>query len=65
MHLAFSREDEAFRDEVRTWLSEHVPQDRRPSAGLPMREFDLAWQRLQWEGGWAGIAWPVEYGGGD
>jgi alkylation response protein AidB-like acyl-CoA dehydrogenase len=63
MHLAFSREDEAFRDEVRTWLSEHVPQDRRPSAGLPMREFDLAWQRLQWEGGWAGIAWPVEYGG--
>src|SRR5207245_2200739 len=30
---------------------------------MPMREFDLVWQRLQWEAGWAGIAWPVEYGG--
>ena len=28
-----------------------------------MREYDLAWQRTQWEGGWAGIAWPKEYGG--
>jgi alkylation response protein AidB-like acyl-CoA dehydrogenase len=28
-----------------------------------MREFDLAWQRTQYEGGWAGIAWPREYGG--
>jgi alkylation response protein AidB-like acyl-CoA dehydrogenase len=28
-----------------------------------MRDHDLAWQRLQFEAGWAGIAWPVEYGG--
>ncbi len=28
-----------------------------------MREFDLAWQRVQWDAGWAGIAWPEEYGG--
>jgi alkylation response protein AidB-like acyl-CoA dehydrogenase len=28
-----------------------------------MRAFDLAWQRTQFEGGWAGIAWPREYGG--
>jgi alkylation response protein AidB-like acyl-CoA dehydrogenase len=28
-----------------------------------MREYDLAWQRTQWEGGWAGISWPKEYGG--
>ena len=28
-----------------------------------MREFDLRWQRAQFEGGWAGITWPVEYGG--
>ena len=28
-----------------------------------MREFDTAWQRKQFEGGWAGISWPVEYGG--
>jgi alkylation response protein AidB-like acyl-CoA dehydrogenase len=28
-----------------------------------MREFDLAWQRRKYEGGWGGIAWPQEYGG--
>jgi alkylation response protein AidB-like acyl-CoA dehydrogenase len=28
-----------------------------------MRDFDLAWQRTQYDGGWAGINWPVEYGG--
>ena len=28
-----------------------------------IREYDLAWQRTQWDGGWAGIAWPQEYGG--
>jgi alkylation response protein AidB-like acyl-CoA dehydrogenase len=28
-----------------------------------MREFDLAWQRSQYAGGWAGLAWPAEFGG--
>ena len=28
-----------------------------------MRDFDLAWQRKQYDGGWAGISWPREYGG--
>src|SRR3546814_11917584 len=23
----------------------------------------LGWQRKQFEGGWAGVSWPVEYGG--
>jgi alkylation response protein AidB-like acyl-CoA dehydrogenase len=63
MDLAFSREDNDFRDEVRTWLEKHAPKERRPRGGTAMREYDLAWQRLQWEAGWAGIAWPVEFGG--
>jgi alkylation response protein AidB-like acyl-CoA dehydrogenase len=63
MELAFSAEDTAFRDEVRTWLAEHAPRERRPRRGRAMREFDLAWQREQFEAGWAGIAWPVEFGG--
>ena len=28
-----------------------------------MREFDPAWQRTLYDGGWAGINWPTEYGG--
>ena len=26
-----------------------------------MRDFDLPWQRKQYEGGWAGVSWPQEY----
>jgi alkylation response protein AidB-like acyl-CoA dehydrogenase len=63
MELAFSAEDIVFRDEVRTWLAEHAPKERRPAGGQAMREFDLDWQRRQFEAGWAGIAWPAEYGG--
>jgi alkylation response protein AidB-like acyl-CoA dehydrogenase len=61
--LAFSAEDDEFRDEVRTWLAENTPSERRPREGQAMRDYDLAWQRLQYDGGWAGISWPVEFGG--
>ncbi len=65
MDLAFSAEDVEFRTEVRTWLAEHVPKQRRPRLGLAAREYDLAWQREQYDAGWAGVSWPVEYGGRD
>jgi alkylation response protein AidB-like acyl-CoA dehydrogenase len=57
--------DAAFRDEVRTWFHENAPSEPRPRGGTPMREFDLAWQHTQWQGGWAGVNWPVEHGGRD
>ena len=63
MHLVESAELDAFREEVRTWLHENAPKEKRPHDGQAMREFDLAWQRIQYEGGWAGIAWPKEFGG--
>ena len=63
MDLDFSAEDLAFRDQVRTWLAEHVPAEPRPTEGPEMRAFDLAWQRAQFDGGYAGVAWPAEYGG--
>ena len=57
MELRFSKEDEEFRDEARTWLAEHKPTDAgRPRAGPATREFDLAWQRVQYDAGWAGIS---------
>jgi alkylation response protein AidB-like acyl-CoA dehydrogenase len=61
--LDFSEDEVRFRDEVRTWLREHAPTEPRPHDRKAMREFDLAWQRTQWDGGWAGISWPTEYGG--
>jgi alkylation response protein AidB-like acyl-CoA dehydrogenase len=62
--LDFTVEQAEFREEVRTWLAEHAPAERRPHLdAAAMREYDLAWQRTQWAGGWAGIAWPERYGG--
>ncbi len=63
MELQFTKAEQEFRDEVRTWLSEHAPRERRPRELRAAREFDLSWQHTQYESGWAGIAWPVEYGG--
>ena len=63
MDLDVSAEQDAFRDEVRTWLHEHVPDESRPDDPVEGRDYDLAWQRTQYDHGWAGIAWPAEYGG--
>ena len=63
MDLRFDEADLEFREEVRTWLAEHVPREARPPDGPEMRAFDLEWQRTQHDAGYAGIAWPAEYGG--
>ena len=63
MNLDLTPEEQAFREEARTWLREHLPTEERPPEGKPMRDFDLAWQRTLFDGGWAGINWPTEYGG--
>jgi alkylation response protein AidB-like acyl-CoA dehydrogenase len=59
--------DDAFRSEARAWLAAHAPAMRaRLDAGTTARDhFDAsrAWQQELFDGGWAGIAWPAEYGG--
>ncbi|MDQ3894672.1 MAG: acyl-CoA dehydrogenase family protein, partial [Actinomycetota bacterium] len=52
MDLHDSPEEAAFRAEVRDWLEANLP------AGDP-RE----WSRSMYEAGFAGLTWPVEYGG--
>ena len=61
MDLRYSREDEAFRADVRAWLevevSAHGPPP--PSDDWPARRaYDTAWQRKLHDAGLAGIAWP-------
>jgi alkylation response protein AidB-like acyl-CoA dehydrogenase len=56
-------DEREFRDEVGTWLRANVPKDPQPVDVGAMREYDCAWQRAQWDAGWAGIAWPSEVGG--
>lgn len=66
MQIEFTSDEQAFRAEARTWLRSNVPSSERPlHSGRPadVREFDLEWQRKQFDAGWAGISWPAEFGG--
>ena len=56
MDLNLTADEQTFRDEFRVWLNEHV----RPASTVDELK---AWQRTLFEGGWAGISWPKEYGG--
>jgi alkylation response protein AidB-like acyl-CoA dehydrogenase len=70
-----SAEEAAFRAEAHAWLSAHATlKDPHTSKPMSMGEADpeaerehvrqsKAWQRTLFDGGWAGITWPKEYGG--
>jgi alkylation response protein AidB-like acyl-CoA dehydrogenase len=61
--LTFSRQEIAFREELRGWLAENHP-GSEPEGDEDRR---YAWrrdfQRQLAEGGWAAVHWPREYGG--
>jgi alkylation response protein AidB-like acyl-CoA dehydrogenase len=64
--LRYSESDERFRAELRAWLASALPS--LPSKPAPddwpaRREYDTGWQRQLFDAGYAGINWPVEYGG--
>ncbi len=55
------------RADAAAWLADHAPamRHRLARAGDEREHFEAnrAWQRELFDGGWAGISWPVEYGG--
>ena len=58
----------AFRDEVRAFLTAHLPGHIREAAARATSVFidpgvSLPWQRILHEKGWAAPDWPAEYGG--
>ena len=66
MDFRFSPEEEAFRQELRTWLEENVPADWE---GVFLEEEEEPWRegrafvkRLA-QKGWVAPGWPKEYGG--
>ncbi len=68
MDLNLTPGERKFRDEFRAWLSENVPEEwAGGGAGSEDRaeyiEYLRAWQRRLYDGGWAGISWPKEFGG--
>jgi alkylation response protein AidB-like acyl-CoA dehydrogenase len=66
MDLNLTAEEKQFRDELRIWLEAHVPKDWDEWREKPIEEsfpYLRAWQRKLYEGGWAAVSWPKEYGG--
>src|ERR1039457_1619835 len=68
MDLNPTPQERQFRDELRAWLEAHAPGDweaaRSATDSMEARfAFLRDWQRQVYEGGWAGLSWPKEYGG--
>lgn len=63
MDLSLTADEQAFRDELRTWIVDHHPGPAPGGGDSAQFEFEREWQRTLHAGGWAGVAWPEEYGG--
>ena len=66
MHLSFTEQELAFRDEVRAFFRDELPDDivQKQLHGVQLESGDLLrFQKALYEKGWAGYNWPVEYGG--
>jgi len=68
MDLNLTAGEQQFRDEFRAWLSANVPAEwAGGGAGSEDRaeylQYLREWQRKLYDGGWAGISWPREFGG--
>ena len=66
MHLTFNEQELEFRDDVRAFLRDELPDDivRKQSQGIQLERNDFVrFQRALYDKGWAGVNWPVEYGG--
>ncbi len=55
--------DHPFRAEFADWPARTVPTDVAPEGEDALFAHRRAWQATMHEGGWAGLAWPREYGG--
>jgi len=66
MDLKLTAEELTFRNELRAWLEANIPTDWSEWREKPLDEsfpYLRAWQRKLYEGGWAAVSWPTEYGG--
>jgi alkylation response protein AidB-like acyl-CoA dehydrogenase len=63
MDLTLSPSETEFRDEFRVWLAANQPGPEPIGDEDAGFEFRREWQRTLNASGWAGVAWPTEYGG--
>jgi len=68
MDLGFTSQEEAFRQEVRSWLEANLPQEWVQAGKGGYREeedteLQRSWQRRLYDGGWLKLGWPTQAGG--
>src|SRR6185312_13483727 len=65
MDVSFSPEEEAFRQEVRSFIERTFTPDMRDAMGEEVRSKDayLAWHKALYKQGWIAPHWPKQYGG--
>jgi alkylation response protein AidB-like acyl-CoA dehydrogenase len=66
MDLAFTTEEENFRQEVRSWVHAHLPKDiaHKVHNALHLTRDDMQnWAKILGKKGWLGHAWPTQFGG--
>ncbi len=66
MDLAFTAEEQQFRDEVRSWVHSNLPADlaHKVHNALHLTRDDMQrWAKLLGSKGWLGYAWPTKFGG--
>ncbi|BCX54549.1 MULTISPECIES: acyl-CoA dehydrogenase family protein [Comamonas] len=66
MDLAFTPEEQAFREEIRSWVRANLPEDiaHKVRNDLHLTREDMQrWAKILGKKGWLGYGWPKEFGG--
>jgi alkylation response protein AidB-like acyl-CoA dehydrogenase len=66
MDLAFTPEEQKFREEVRAWVRANLPQEiaHKVHNALHLTREDMQrWAKILGKKGWLGYGWPKEFGG--
>lgn len=68
MDFDYTPQEEAFRQELRSWLETNLSKGYGPETFEQLDQderfqIQLAWQKQLHSAGWVGIHWPKEYGG--
>ncbi|WP_291013093.1 acyl-CoA dehydrogenase family protein [Hydrogenophaga sp.] len=66
MDLAFTPDEQAFREEIRSWVKANLPADiaQKVHNALRLSRDDMQrWAKILGKKGWLGHGWPKEFGG--
>jgi alkylation response protein AidB-like acyl-CoA dehydrogenase len=66
MDLAFTTEEQQFREDIRAWVASHLPNDIAYKVHNDLnltRDDQQNWAKILGKKGWLGYGWPTEFGG--